>query len=644
MKIFEPGRIGNLVLKNRIVMAPMGTAGLLDIDGGFSRRVIDYYTARAAGGAGLIITGCCFVDMTVDSNLGSIGECRIDSFACLSRLSELCDAVHHYGARIAVQLSPGPGRILGAAKGQPPPVSASEVPCFWTPRVMTRQLALEEIERLVAAYAMSARIVKAAGADAIAIHGYGGYLMDQFQTAAWNKRTDKYGGGLEGRLRFSMEIVNAARKAAGRDLPLVYKISADHYWEGGRGLDEGLDMAKRLEAAGIDALHVTGGCYESWNRSMPCAYEPPACHLHLSRAVKEVVAIPVIADGKLGDPRIAEEAINGGRADFISLGRPLLADPEWPRKVRLGQLEDIRPCIGDLDGCIGRILEAKYLSCSVNPITGMEREYSLAPAAKPKAVLVIGGGPAGLEAARVAALRGHKVTLWEKDRRLGGNLVAASAADFKRDIRPLIDYLTTQVIKLGVKVELGREATDRLVLEADPDAVIVATGASPLVPDLPGVRQDRVFTAIDLLRGKRAAGDTVTVVGGGMVGCETAVYLARQGKKVTLVEMMRQLMPEQVNPSSRMGLMDLIDKSGVTVLVGTKLVEVTGQSVVLQSKESGQELRADSVVLALGLRPDPTLQDRLQGRVGDLFVVGDCVAPRKVMNAVWEGFHASRIL
>jgi 2-enoate reductase len=644
MKLFEPGTMGKLVIKNRIVMAPMGTTGLMDLDGGFSRRVIDYYAARAKGGAGLIITGSCFVDTTVDTSLALVGQARVDSFGHLGRLSELCDAAHHYGAKIAIQLSPGSGRISQATRGGPPLVSASAVPCFWNPRVTTRELTIEEIGKLVRAYGTAAMIVKAAGGDAIEIHGYGGYLLDQFQTVSWNKRTDEYGGDLDGRLRFSMEIIAATRRIVGEDFPLVYKFTPDHYWEEGRHIEEGLEVAKRLESAGVDALHVTGGCYESWYRSIPCMYEPLGLHMHLAEAVKKVVKIPVIADGKLGNPEIAENVIKERKADFVSIGRPLLADPEWPQKVKQGRLEDIRPCIGDLDGCIGRSSELKYLSCTVNPTTGMEKEYVLTPAEKQKSVLVIGGGPGGLEAARVAALRGHEVALWEKSTRLGGKLIAASVPDFKEDIRPLIEYLSTQVEKLGVKVELTREATPELVQRANPEVVILATGASPLLPRIQGIGGDNIFSALDLLLGRKEAGETVIVAGGGMVGCETAAYLARKGKKVTIIEMMRQLMPEKMNAVARMGLVNLVNESKVTVLTSTKLVGVTGEGAVVEANGSERELKADSIVLALGFRPDSTLQDSLEGKVPELFVIGDCVKPRNIIDAIWEGFHASRVI
>ncbi len=643
MRLFERGKIGKMVTKNRIVMAPMGT-GLSDSDGGFSRRQIDYYVARAKGGTGLIMPGVCFVDATLEAeSIGLFGLNRVDSLGHLNRISELCDAVHHYGAKIAIQLSPGMGRISPVPpKGQP--ISASAVPCFWNPEATTRELTIEEIKMLVRAFGAAAGTVKAAGADAIEIHGYGGYLVDQFQTALWNKRTDGYGGDLDGRLRFSMEIIGATRMAVGNEFPIIYKFTPAHYIEGGRDIEEGLEIAKRLENAGVAALHVALGCYEVWHRSFPCMYEPPACEIHLSEAVKKVVGIPVIAHGKLGRPDVAERVLEEGKADFVALGRPLLADPEWPQKVKQGRPEDIMPCIGDLEGCMGRNTEMKYVSCTVNPVTGMEREYALTPAERPKSVLVIGGGPGGLEAARVAASRGHEVALWEKSATLGGNLRAASVPDFKQDLRLLTDYLLTQVNKLGVKVELMKEATPELVQQASPEVVIIATGAAPVIPQIPGMEGDNVFSAVDLLLGRKEAGETVIVAGGGVVGCETAVYLARKGKKVTIIEMMGQLIPEKLNPVSRMGLLNLVEDSKVEVLTGTKLVEVTGEGAVVEADGSRRELKADSVVLALGFETESTLRDSLEGKVPELFAIGDYAEPRKILHAMWEGFHASRII
>ena len=640
MKMFEQGRIGKMVLKNRLAMAPMGTAGLADIDYGYSQRLIDFYAARAKGGVGMIISGAAVVNTDLEAGITAQLP-RLTSPAYMGRLKELCDAVHHYGAKIAIQVTPGFGRVNFTHANPIQPISASAVPCFWDPRVTTRALTIEEIELLVKSYGISAGMAKVAGVDAIEIHGYGGYLIDQFQTALWNKRTDKYGGDLDGRLRFSMEIIGATRSAVGKDFPILYKFTPDHYIEGGRKMEEGLEIARRLEKAGVDALHVVGGCYEVWHRAIPCMYEKPGSQVHLAEAVKKLVKIPIITDGKLGHPEIAEKVIKEEKADFVALGRPLLADPEWPRKVKESRLDDITPCIGDGDGCLGRM---KYLSCTVNPTTGMEKEYALITAERRKRVLVIGGGPGGLEAARVAALRGHEVTLWEKEPRLGGKMIPASVPDFKKDIRPLIEYLSNQVNKLGVKVELMKEATLGLVQQLNPEVVIIATGGASLIPQIPGIREDKVSTAVEVLLGKKEAREIVIVAGGGMVGCETAAYLARQGKKVTIVEMMRQLIPEGINAVSMMGLLDLIKESKVEVLTKAKLLEVTRKGAIVDTGGSKMELKADSVVLALGFKSESPLRENLEGRVPELFAIGDCVQPRNILHAVWEGFHASRLI
>ncbi|MFC2059420.1 FAD-dependent oxidoreductase, partial [Chloroflexota bacterium] len=347
---------------------------------------------------------------------------------------------------------------------------------------------------------------------------------------------------------------------------------------------------------------------------------------------------------KLGYPELADKLIKDGKTDFIGLGRPLLADPEWPNKVKQRKLDDIKPCIGDLEGCIGRGLSTKYLSCTVNPLTGMEKEYTLTTATKRKSVLVIGGGPGGLEAARVAASRGHEITLWEKSTRLGGLMIPASIPDFKRDIKMLIDYLSTQVNKLGVNVEFMKEATPKLVQQRDPDVVIIATGAIPLVPEIPGIEGNNVFSAVDILLGQRSPGERVVVAGGGIVGCETAVYLARMGKKVTIIEMEAHLVPEDMNIISRWGLLNMVSESKVEVLTNTKFIEVTKEGAIVNADSSKRELKANSIVLALGFQSESALRDELEGLVPELFTIGDCVKPRSILNAMWEGFHASRVI
>jgi 2-enoate reductase len=591
----------------------------------------------------MIMTGSAVVNTALEGGITHFLP-RLDSPAYIGRLSELCDAVHHYGAKLVLQLTPGFGRVNFVQNNPIQPISASVLPCFLDPSVMTRELTIEEIEVLVTSFAISAGMAKVAGVDAIEIQGYGGYLLDQFQTALWNKRTDKYGGDLDARLRFSMEIIGATRAAAGEDFPIIYKFTPDHYIEGGLQIEEGLEIAKRLENAGVDALHVDGGCYEVWNQVIPSMYEPPACQIHLSEAVKEVVKVPVIAHGKLGNPELAEKVVKEGKADFIALGRPLLADPEWANKVKTGRLDDIRPCIGCNEACIGRGYEMKYLSCSVNPLTGMEKEYALTPLGKKKSVLVIGAGPGGLEAARVAASRGCEVTLWEKTDQLGGKLILASIPDFKTDIKPLIEYLSTQVEKAGVRVELMKEATPELVQQLNPDVVIIATGSLFRLPNVPGTGGDKVFSIVDLFQEKVEAGETVLVVGGGLCGCETAVYLARKGKQVTIIEMREQLIPEGININTMMGIQALLSQSKVEVLLNTKLVEITKESAAVATNGAKKELKADSIVMATGFTWDPTLRDRLEGKVPELFTIGDCSEPRNIQGAIWDGFHAARII
>jgi len=639
MKLFERARIGTMEVKNRIAMAPMGTNGLGDVDCGCSRRLIEFYAARAKGGTGMIITGATVVNTRLEGGIAHLLP-RLTGPEYVSRLSELCDAVHHYGSKLVLQLTAGFGRV-NYVQGNPMPlISASAVPCLRAPQVSTRALTIDEIEELVRSFMMAAGMAKVAGVDAIEIQGYGGYLIDQFQTALWNKRTDRYGGDLDGRLRFTMELIGAARFAVGADFPIIYKFTPDHYIPGGRTLDEGLEMARCLEQAGVDALHVDAGCYEVWNRVIPSMYEAPACQIPVAEAVKQVVTLPIIAHGKLGEPTVARQVIAAGKADFVALGRPLLADPEWAKKVKEGRPEDIRPCIACNEACLGAKL---YLTCTVNPQAGMERAYALTPIERKKSVLVIGGGPGGLEAARVAALRGCAVTLWEQSGQLGGKLRLAAVPEFKRDLRRLIQYLSVQVETAGVKVELNKTATPDAVQQQKPDVVIVATGSRFKMPDVPGVQEAHVLSTVDVLAGA-PVGERVLVIGGGLCGCEAAVYLAQQGKKVTVIEMAPKVVPEGKTPNTKLAIKSLLAQNGVEILTSTKLVAITKTGAIVEREGAKQEMSADAVVVATGFTADPALRDTLEETGPEVVAIGDCCKPRNVLDAIWEGFHAARVI
>jgi 2-enoate reductase len=637
--LFEPGNIGKLVIKNRIVMAPMGTTGMVEPDGRYSQRAIDYFVARAKGGVGLIITGLMAVDFEIEKRAPSPWSIypRVDSPIFIARLNELTDAVHEYGAKISAQFTAGAGRNARKSIAQSGwAIAPSSQPCFWDPSINARELTVEEIETLVKAFGVGAVTVKAAGFDAIELHGHEGYLMDQFMTALWNKRTDKYGGELEGRLTFLLEIIAAIRQAVGEEFPLIYRMAGRHHIEGGRDIDESVLIAKRLEEAGVNCLHIDAGCYEAWDWAHPPIYQELT--VEDASKIKSSVGIPVIAVGRLDNPKLAEKIVAEGKADFVALGRGLLADPEWPNKFREGRFEDIRPCIGDHDGCMGRIFDGKYLSCTVNPQAGMERELSIQPTPHKKSVLVIGGGPAGMEAARVGALRGHEVTLWEKNGQLGGNLIPASVPEFMSDMRDLISYMSCQIDKVGVRIELETEASPELVINSGADEVIVATGAVPLMPEISGHTDERVATACDLLLGKREASERIAVIGGGYIGCETGLWLAQNGKKVTIIEAVDELMRDEFLANKQF-LLRLLADTGVKMMTRTQLLEITDKGVLVGNSGGKALIEAGTVALAIGLKPVNSLIDALKGAHVPVHAIGDCIAPRKLLIAMWEAFR-----
>ncbi len=641
MRLFEPGRIGKLFIKNRIVMAPMGPVGLVDENEGLSQRGIDYYSARARGGVGLITTGMVYAVREIEA---PYPMAVANSPRSVSWLSRLADATHRYGTKVSIQLSAGRGRILVPNPALPNggAVSASSVPNFWNPRFQTRELTETEIRRIVKGFEYSASLIRSAGIDAIEIHGHQGYLIDQFATSLWNKRHDRYGGDLEGRMRFGLELVEAVKRGAGPDFPVVYRFGLTHYLEGGRDVEEGLEIARRLERAGVDALHVDAGCYETDNRAQPPGTQRPGCNVSLAEMAKNVVSIPIIAVGKLGYPALAESVLQEGKADFIALGRPLLADPDWPNKVREGK-EEIIPCLGCHEGCLTRG-RSQFIGCAVNPLTGGETELLIRTADRKKSVLVVGGGPAGMEAAMVAALRGHNVSLWERGSTLGGNLIPASTPVFKEDYRRLANYLSTQVEMLGVNIELGKEATSKAIEEAKPDVLFIATGGMPILPEIRGVEKRSVVTAADILLGNKAAGKSAVVIGGGMVGCETALHLVQNGSEVTIIEVADGVMRDLFWINA-MDLRQLLAYAKVNIMTNTTVSEIGEHGVVITDKDNQKStLETDTVVIAVGMNPDRKLLESKIHGIPEIYAIGDCVKPRKVIDAIWEAYRTARLV
>lgn len=646
-KLFESGKIGNLKIKNRIILAPMGPGNMQNRGGVFNERIRAYYENIAKGGAGLIITG----STPVSTVLGSKGKDFVNTMlldrSYIGGACETVDAVHHRGAKICIQLCISDGRTFPF--GGETVCASAGLRSVVHPEAVSRAATLEELEQVIKDYGNVAALAKEAGFDAIEIRAYGGYFTDEFMTSLWNHRTDKYGGDLDGRLRFLMECIQSVQKACGKDYPLIVKFTPCHGMEGGRKIEEGKEIARRLQAAGVHALHLDYGCWDVHYNQIPPAYMPLANQVWLADEIKQCVDIPVISNGKLGvDPEIAEKVLEEGKTDFIALGRSLLADPEWPQKVKEGRLMDVRPCIGCMK-CQERISSGRYISCAVNPQTGMEREFALSQAEKIKNVLVVGGGPGGAEAARVAALRGHNVTLVEKKSMLGGRLLEASAPSFKRQLKRLIQYYTVQLAELNVKVELGTEMTEELILKRKPDVVILATGAKNRV--IEGVQIDKsgsVYNADQILLGEaklEKIGKKILVVGGSEVGCETALHLSEilNGSEIKIATRQDELAGNTYF-TSRLWIKKKIYEKRISTEHYNKLIAVENNGILVEEEGVKRKIDADTVILSLGYEAKEEFAERLEDKIEEVYTVGDTNRAREVLSAVWEGFHTARLI
>jgi len=634
-KLFEPTKIGTMKLKNRIVMPAMDT-NYSSEDGFVTGRLVNYHVERAKGGVGLIIVEGAYVE---PRGKGSFMQLGVDHENKIPGLKELAAAIHAKGARAALQLFHGGRQSHSAIIGMQP-VSASEVFCRMTQET-PRALSVEEIQNVIEAFGEGARRTRASGFDAVEIHGAHGYLINQFLSPLTNKRTDKYGGDVKGRTRFLLEILELTREKVGSDYPILCRINGDDYIEGGLTLEETKKVASMLEAAGVDALHVSGGIYDS---PVPVTTGPMALPrgnmVHLAAGIKEVVNVPVIAVGRINDPELAETILQEGKTDLVSMGRALLADPELPMKAAVGALEDIRKCTA-CDECIARLFLNEQIACSVNAALGREEEYTIRKAKVSKRILVVGGGPAGLEAARVSAARGHSVILYEKSDRLGGQLNLAVVPPHKEEMKSVVPYLEGQIRKLGVKVVLGEEVTPLLVEKIHPDVVFVAAGSVPTIPEIPGAKERNVVTANDVLAGNASVKERVVVVGGGMIGAETAEFLAEKGKRVTILEMLGRIGIDIV-PMVISLLYPRLKKLGIVMITNAKVEQITHDGVVYERDGKKQTLDSDSVVLAVGSKPSVNLMNALKGNVPELYSIGNAKQPCKVLEAIHEASLLAR--
>lgn len=631
--LFQPGTIGKLKTKNRIIKAPMYT-GFGARDCSVSQQILNYYKDQARGGAGLVIVEYSYVD-----NKGSqsqVCQLGINDRSFIPGLSNLARIIKDNGAKVGIQLCHcGRRRRIGI----PPIVSPSRIPTvLWGDTLVPDELTIEDIREIVESFGKAAKYAEQAGYDMVEVHGAHGYLLTEFLSPYTNRRNDIYGGNLQDRMRFLLEIIENIRQKVSCDLPVGMRINGTDYLDGGSTLEDAKVLAKELENVGLDFLHVSSGTMATISSVFPM-FRPAAFNVPFAEEIKKVVDATIIVGGAISTPEIAEEVIKKNQADFVTLARPMLADPFFAKKAEEGRPEDIAPCIRCNDGCLARGMALdRAVTCTVNFTAGFEGEYPMDPVDEPKKVAVIGGGPGGMEAARVAALRGHDVTLYEARDNLGGYMLEASVPEFKKDIRRLTDYLSTQMSKLSVKVILKTKASAEMIKKEGFDVVILATGSEPSIPDIYGLDKKSALTAVDVLRGAKV-GNNVIVAGGGMVGCEVGLYLAEQGKRVEIIEELEEVGLD-VEQETKKALFEGFTKCKVKLTPRTRLMEVTKDGVIVLKNGKKQNLKSNSVVIALGFKSKDSLLPEVETLNIPVCTVGDCVAPRRIYDAIHEGFSA----
>ncbi len=624
MKLFEPIEIGGIEVKNRIVM-PAGETNFHTPEGGVTDRLVEFYRERAKGGVGFAVVGIAKIEPHFFGGLAA----HDDRF--IPDLKRIADVFHEYDVPCALQLW-HPGRYEISFEPDRQPVAPSPIPPPIFTKKVPKELTKEEILKIEEEFADAAVRAKKAGFDAVELIGSAGYLIAQFFSPATNKRTDEYGGSLENRTRFAVEIIQLIKEKCGESFPVLIRIAGDEFIEGGNTVREMKKIAKILENAGVAAINVMAGWHES-RKPLVTMLVPRGGFAYLAAEIKEVVDVPVIASHRINHPLVAENILREGKADMVAMFRPLLADPELPRKAKEGRFDEIRICVACNQGCMDMVMTGRPITCLVNPTVGREAEFRELRAEKKKKVVVVGGGPGGCKVAEFLAMKGHNVILFEKSAELGGQLNVAARSPLAYEFAEVGKYFMNVLPKLGVDIRYNAEANADAILAEEPDVVIIAVGASPLIPNIPGV--ENAVTAFDVLLERVDVGNKVIVIGGGGVGCDVAAKLAAEGRKVTIVEMLPKIGAD-IGVSTRWTVLMYLREKGVEMLTNTKAVEVKSDAVVVESDGERKEIECDTAVLAVGTKPNDGLYDELKDRVAELYKIGDCVKPRKALDATKE--------
>lgn len=642
--LLSPIKIGETTVKNRIFMPPLST-NLAD-KGYVTDELVEHYKARAKGGVGLFVTEVVTVEPTYCYLPGDM--CIYDD-SFIPGWKKLADGVHEYGAKILPQLF-HPAHMAFPLPGTPRLIAPSNVGPYYA-REAPRAVTKEELKVIIRQFGEAAKRAQIAGADGVEIHAAHAHgLLGGFLSPLYNKRTDEYGGDIDHRLRLTLEVIEEVRRVCGKNFIIDVRISGSEYTDGGLNLNDMIYVAKQLEKAGVDFLHVSGGTTIARGSSIPAPGTPMGSHAATAAEIKKYVSIPVATVGRITEPWIAEELIANGKADICMIGRANLCDPEFANKVAAEKADDIRPCIGCLR-CLNGIMFGKRVACTVNPSFELENEDTLAPAAEKKNVLVIGSGPAGMEAAFVAAKRGHHVVLCEKDAELGGLMRIAAVPIAKQDLTRLIQYMARRLEGAGVEVRLNC-AVDQTMLEGEFKGyeVIAGAGAQPIViPAFTGFKQ--WMTADDVLAGRAFPGRKIVVIGGGSVGCETADYLAPlvndlypRNREITLLEMAPGVMASESGPGRSLLVQRMMAK-GVQMICGAK-VEKVDESSIWYTKDGQQHCiaDADTLVLAMGYKADPALEEMLKAAGASYHLIGDANKVGTIKDAIGAGYETAKAL
>lgn len=661
--LLSPITIGSLKLRNRIVMPAMHL--LYTPDGEVNDRFIAFYEERAQGGAGLLIVGGC----TVDEYSGGRELIGLDHDRFIPGLERFTKAIHVHGAMVAAQLYQA-GRYAHSFLIGRQAIAPSPLPSRFT-HEMPREMSREDINKVIESYAAAAVRAQSAGFDAVEILAAAGYIISQFLSPITNQRSDEYGGALENRMRFGLEVARTVRAAVGKDFTLIARLAGNDFMPGSHTNKETCRFARELEACGIDAFNITGGWHETRIPQIPMEV-PRGGFAYLAQGVKQAVGKPVIACNRINDPALADTIIRQGRADMVGFARGLIADAYLPKKLMEGRSDAIMPCIGCNQACFDHLFQFKPVECMVNPRASHETEMPLSvQATAPKRVMIIGGGPAGLTAAATAAASGHEVSLYEKEATLGGQLALAGALDERYEFLTLKEALVRQASSAGAQIHTGMTVDKALIESAKPDAVIIASGGEPIDPPIPGVENANVVQAWDVLAGRVDVGKEIVIIGGGAVGIETAVYLAKIGtidahtlqflflnqaedvatlktlstkgiKAVTLIEMLPRLGAD-IGFSTRWVELAMLRRYGIKAMTSTKAVEIKNEGVLIECDGATSLIPADTVVLAVGTRKVNPLAEQIPAGI-QVITIGDALKPRKAFDAIHEGFKAARSL